>query len=272
MTKRPLRPLTEISSVDWTIVDRHWVPYGDAREVPDLLRQLLSPNGEMRLRAWARLTPIIHHQSSVYHYTAEAIPFLFDIATRSDSHKLEVLDFLCFLAEYPGPREYAPNKRVRDLLLAGLEAYISALHSDDSRIREVAAAILGFLPEAWSDSAIPLAAAIATESNVCVLPTEIWAFGIMVDADRPTQLFESLFHRHTDLSVRAVVASFLLKWAVGSVDEVFVRTVAEGYFAQIMGNFRIPCGLLEDSLHSCALGGKLLQQINTGRYVCSSSR
>lgn len=53
--------------------------YGSAEDLPDLLRQLASPDEQSRNNALYQLYGTIWHQGTVYQATAYAVPFLLEL-------------------------------------------------------------------------------------------------------------------------------------------------------------------------------------------------
>lgn len=70
--------LTGIDDIDWTGLQH---AYGDASDVPDMLRGLLSADADERERALDALHGTVHHQGDVHDSTVACLPFLFEIAT-----------------------------------------------------------------------------------------------------------------------------------------------------------------------------------------------
>lgn len=65
--------LSGLDSVNWESL-KH--AYGDAYDVPDLLRSLLSEDAQERHAAYNSLYGTIYHQGTRYSATAHAVPFL----------------------------------------------------------------------------------------------------------------------------------------------------------------------------------------------------
>jgi hypothetical protein len=73
--------LEGLDTIDWTSLTH---AHGAATNVPDLLRSLLSEDGNVRQEAIADLHEMIWHQGSVYPASAAAIPFLYELLTHPD--------------------------------------------------------------------------------------------------------------------------------------------------------------------------------------------
>ncbi|MGW6536277.1 hypothetical protein ACWGBV_27990 [Streptomyces sp. NPDC055051] len=70
--------LTGIDAIDWTTLQH---AYGDASDVPEMLRGLLSADADEREGALDALHGTVHHQGDVHDSTVACLPFLFEIAT-----------------------------------------------------------------------------------------------------------------------------------------------------------------------------------------------
>ncbi|NML51878.1 PBS lyase [Streptomyces sp. R302] len=70
--------LTGIDDIDWTGLQH---AYGDASDVPEMLRGLLSADADEREGALDALYGTVHHQGDVHDSTVACLPFLFEIAT-----------------------------------------------------------------------------------------------------------------------------------------------------------------------------------------------
>lgn len=70
--------LEDLDGVDWASLEH---AYGEAADVPDLLRALLSTDSEVREEAVYELFGNIWHQGTVYPASAAAVPFLYELLT-----------------------------------------------------------------------------------------------------------------------------------------------------------------------------------------------
>lgn len=70
--------LNGLDQVDWARLTH---AYGPADDVPDQIRDLVSPDGERRRKALWALNGNIYHQGTVYEATAHAVPFLLEVLT-----------------------------------------------------------------------------------------------------------------------------------------------------------------------------------------------
>ncbi|MCX4671588.1 HEAT repeat domain-containing protein [Streptomyces sp. NBC_01381] len=96
---------TGIEDVDWASMNH---AYGDAADVPDLLRGLASADPAERDVALDGMYGAVHHQGDVYDSTVACIPFLFDLVGRSSvEDRGSVVGLLRSIAgeEEPDPEE-----------------------------------------------------------------------------------------------------------------------------------------------------------------------
>ncbi|MEW4567779.1 HEAT repeat domain-containing protein [Tautonia sp. JC769] len=73
--------LEGLDAIDWPSLTH---AYGEATDVPDLLRALLSPDSGTRDEAIHTLFGNIWHQGTVYPATAAAVPFLYEMMADAD--------------------------------------------------------------------------------------------------------------------------------------------------------------------------------------------
>ncbi|MDV5143516.1 PBS lyase [Streptomyces sp. SBC-4] len=84
---------TGIDDVDWASMGH---AYGDASDVPGLLRGLASPDGSEREIALDGMYGAVHHQGDVYDSTVACVPFLFElVATAGLPGRGEIVELLC---------------------------------------------------------------------------------------------------------------------------------------------------------------------------------
>lgn len=85
-----------LDSVNWASLQH---AYGEATDVPDNLRALLSPNKSDRLDAYQALYSNIFHQATRYEATAYAVPYLLKILENpATPGRASVIDYLVDLA------------------------------------------------------------------------------------------------------------------------------------------------------------------------------
>lgn len=83
--------LDGIDTIDWKSLSH---AYGDASDVPDLLRDLLSNDATARESAAKELFTNIWHQGTVYSATVHALPFLIDVLESDETPDQESVALL----------------------------------------------------------------------------------------------------------------------------------------------------------------------------------
>lgn len=185
--------LEGLDSVDWASL-RH--AYGEATNVPRLLRSLLSTDPRVRQEALDELFSNICHQGTVYPASAAAVPFLYELLTAPDvQDKSSIAYLLASIADGVGylevhaadgfgelmfrkilaekgktlegelEREAAEISAVRCAAAAGLRHLLPYLNDAEPEVRRSVAVALGNYPEhvGWSLPAID--AALASEPD-----------------------------------------------------------------------------------------------------------
>ena len=110
--------LEDVDKVDWASFEH---AYGEATDVPSLLRQLMSEDAEQREEAYCDLTSNIYHQGTIYPATPVAVPFLFELLSSN------------------GPQDKGMVARLIGLIANGV-GYLqvhAARQTDASRWREI---------------------------------------------------------------------------------------------------------------------------------------
>ncbi|MFZ1324575.1 MAG: HEAT repeat domain-containing protein [Candidatus Contendobacter sp.] len=185
--------LENLDHVDWSSLEH---AYGEASDVPDLLRSLLATDSEVREEAIYELFGNIWHQGTVYPASAAAVPFLYELLTAPDVRdKPNIAHLLASIADGVGylevhaahergeanwrkilaesgktlerelGRERAEIDAVHRAASAGLRHLLPYLNDSEPEIRRAVAAALGNYPEhaAWALPA--LETALRTEAD-----------------------------------------------------------------------------------------------------------
>jgi HEAT repeat protein len=185
--------LEGLDNLDWASL-RH--AYGEATDVPGLLRALLSPDPKVREETIYKLFGNIWHQGTVYPASAAAVPFLYELLTAPGvQDKSNIAHLLACIADGVGylevharddfdeptwrkiicekgktlegelEREAAEISAVRRATSVGLRHLLPYLSDSEPEIRRSVAAVLGNYPE-HADWALPaIEAALATETE-----------------------------------------------------------------------------------------------------------
>jgi hypothetical protein len=185
--------LEGLDAIDWPSL-RH--AYGEATEVPGLLRALLSPDAKVRDRAVYALFGTIWHQGTVYPATAAAVPFLYQLLTAPGVPcKSDIAHLLSCIADGRGylevhavgdfgeptwrrilgeegksleselGREAAEIESVRQAVSRGLDLLLPYLQDREPEIRRSVAVALGGYPEHSQESLPALRTAAAMEAD-----------------------------------------------------------------------------------------------------------
>ncbi len=181
--------LEGIDDVDWTSVTH---AYGEATDVPDMLRALLSDEAKQREQAIYDLFGNIWHQGTVYSATAKATPFLYELLTTSAvEDKAAIAEGVGYLevhavGDYGEPSwrkilteqgksledemagEAAEIHSVHHAVSAGLKKLLPYLNDSDAEVRRSVASALGNYPEhgTWSLPALDRALESESDSDV----------------------------------------------------------------------------------------------------------
>jgi len=191
-----LAMLDGLDTVDWSSL-RH--AYGEATDVPALLRALLSVDSKAREEAVYELFGNIWHQGTVYSASAAAVPFLYELLSAPEvQDKPAIALLLASIAEGVGylevhavgefgeptwreilgkkgktlegelTQEAAEIHSVRRAASAGLAGLLPYLQGAEPEIRCCVASALGNYPEHVSWSLPAIDAALASESDTDV--------------------------------------------------------------------------------------------------------
>jgi hypothetical protein len=160
--------LNDLELVPWQSL-RH--AFGDAREVPRLLRDLVSNEREERQKALNDLFACLLHQGSVYEATARAVPFLFELLANPSTPERSWIAFLLasigdgqgYLKAHTGLDE----QRWRQLLAERGTTLEAELQREDEVVRAVRLAVgrdveqlLPFLDDSQSEIRAAVARAL----------------------------------------------------------------------------------------------------------------
>ena len=116
--------LEELASINWNDLSH---AYGSAEDVPHLLRDLTSPDEQLRGRALGTLYTNIYHQGTVYQASAYAVPFLLELLREETvPERGELLILLAHLAQGNTYHRqhwhfYSEERKQDPVLLAQLE-------------------------------------------------------------------------------------------------------------------------------------------------------
>ena len=142
--------LERLDEIDWYSLGH---AYGDASDVPDMIRGLASKDDAEREQAWNELIGSVRHQGDVYDTTPVVVPFLIEILSDpSLPDKANFLMCFCYYSvdyadwSYSNEEEEMAGgeytQQTRQSIEEGMPIYLSLLDDPDSEIRSWAARVL----------------------------------------------------------------------------------------------------------------------------------
>lgn len=166
--------------------------YGNASDVPDDIRALLSPDAETVSDALGRCCGNLHHQGTVYEATAYAVPFLVEFLTLTDFP--EKLNLLYYLIEFTNGHSYLDvhqrhydieeresddfKRRLAqelqwvqaayDAVANHLDVYFHLMDEAEEEIRCLVIELLGQLPSNQADILPRFKQTLSTETSILV--------------------------------------------------------------------------------------------------------
>lgn len=159
--------LDQLDKIAWS-KRRH--AYGEASDVPDLIRELQSPDEETRKVAIHELFGNIWHQGTVYSASASAIPFLFHLLTAlgpQDKPSIAMLlaNIACGTSSFENSKrsgdrnqilsgimlEASTGDAIHHAALQGLPLLTPYLTHEDAEVRRSVAEAFGRFPEHAED-------------------------------------------------------------------------------------------------------------------------
>ncbi|WP_234331152.1 hypothetical protein [Streptomyces sp. NRRL F-4474] len=129
-----VHPLDGLDTRPWSSLSH---AYGSAEDVPDLLRALAGADVAAADEALSELYGSVLHQGTVYAASAEAVPFLAEIAV-AGHHTADVLALLGGMAESEDEDGVAPGA-VRAAVADRLPSLLPLLASPEPEVRRTAA-------------------------------------------------------------------------------------------------------------------------------------
>ncbi|MFE3073820.1 hypothetical protein [Streptomyces sp. NPDC059247] len=197
-------PLDGLDTVPWASSSH---AYGDAADLPELLRVLTGTDPEAAGRAVSDLYGRVLHQGTVYEASAEAAPFLAGIAA-AGHRTAEVLGLLGGMAESEDEYGVAPGA-VRTAVAGQLPLLLPLLADADPDVRRTAAwavshtrvtgTVLPALCARWAEESDP-AARTELLAGIARLDPErgaVEAAGVL-DPSQPPEVRLAAVHVHLD--------------------------------------------------------------------------
>nr|WP_263430056.1 HEAT repeat domain-containing protein [Nannocystis pusilla] len=194
--------LGNLDAIDWKSL-RH--AYGEASDVPKLIRALVSDHPGKREGALDALFSTIWHQGTVYSASPAAVPFLVELLEADAQEDLPaILELLAHLATgTPDEDEDAPSNvatAAREAVARGLPVYVRRLGHPEPAVRVAAAYLLGLF--AVDEVRAPLRAVVEDDSEPAVRAVAAFALACVADPARADELRELLVDRSEHPAVR----------------------------------------------------------------------
>lgn len=229
--------LENLDKIDWRNLNH---AYGEASDVPELIRALAANDEEARRGAIYELYGNIWHQGTVYEATSYAVPFLVELLEGNGvQDKHEILILLFHLANGHSYREVHQSiqarflgeevvnslqyqaemqvelfwvKQAHDAVAAGLPVYFQLLNHGDQKTRICAPYTLSALAE-HATVIIPIAQAhLETESDSQVRASLLLCIGILAapQTGQHSLLFSAMLKAENEPALIKLAAAMAL--------------------------------------------------------------
>ena len=246
--------LDELDTEPWADLEH---AYGSARDVPDLIRALVSggPDADADAAA-ARLHASLHHEGSYVEATAVAVPYLVEALGSDRSARAVVLRLLAAFGgahrddTVDGYDPYAFRAGHEDLdtpparatvaaVRAGHPTYLTLLADDDPAVRALAAYVIVGCPDAAVAASAELAARVRSELDDAVRAAQVFALGRFGGRSVRVVLRDLLADRAA--MVRYAAAIELARGAADQVDGTVLGLLAEAAGCDVADHRGTPC-------------------------------
>ena len=127
--------LDNLDTVPWAELTH---AYGEAEDVPELVRALGAPDSDRAQEAFEKLNSSLFHQGTVYPASAAAIPFLVELACSAPHHRAELVTMVGMLAD-PWHADGADLPQMVGAVGRQLPVLLTLLDDPDPEIRLAAA-------------------------------------------------------------------------------------------------------------------------------------
>jgi hypothetical protein len=240
--------LEGLDSIDWSKLTH---AYGEASDVPGLLRQLASEDASERKEAIYELHGGIWHQGTIYEATAHAVPFLIELlpypGVPDKEHILTLLSDLAngssFCAVHGSlahlkakastpewqaqmQRELAWVRDVKNAVIAGENQYVQLLSANEPAVREAAGYLLATLTQPNPPLAIRLWEQFEREPEERVRASLLIGFGRLATSDLVNQslLLNAFIHGGSE-TTRLAATLAMASIATADVPPDMLRTL-----------------------------------------------
>jgi hypothetical protein len=244
--------LESLDTIPWQTLEH---AYGEAGDIPRLLRDLASADEEVRQTAQTTLGFTIYHQGTVYSSTAYVVPFCCELldATHREEDKLWFLMFFIDIARASSfldfhvtlePQRYtqvgeAPGiltqeapwvRAAKETVSAGYSTYLRLLQEEDAKLRAYAALTLG-LCQYHAEQVIPaMLDQLILEEEQTVRASVLLSLGqLMPWNERARNLFMQVLSDHTRPIERIAAAIGCAFSAREVTPPEAVQALLEGY-------------------------------------------
>ena len=247
--------LEGLDKIDWKSLEH---AYGEASDVPDLIRSLASKDEEKRHDALWELYGNIFHQGTRYEATAYAIPFIFELIR--DSNVLDKANLIKFTVDlalgYPeaflpkGPNvedwvidadQLRRDEEAEDLgdvneewlkdmnafigsykaVLKEVPTYYKCIESKNTDIKIIAIFAIAWFREEAKNSAIKIRNLIENETNENILVNSLISLSMLdsyLEDKKDEPLFRTYFSEHGSALVKMSAAIALVNILEEDID------------------------------------------------------
>ncbi len=232
--------LESLEKIDWHNLNH---AYGDASDVPELIKSLASNDEETRRGAIYELYGNIWHQGTVYEATSYAVPFLVELLKSDevqDKHEILVLLFhlanghsykeahQSIMARFLGEEEvnslqYQAEmqvelfwvKQAHNAVAEGMPVYFQLLKHADPKIRMCVPYTLSALVEHATEIIPTVQAQLETEEDPQVRASLLLGIGVLgaKQAEQHSQLFSDMLRAENEHSLIKLAAAMALVMA-----------------------------------------------------------
>jgi hypothetical protein len=247
--------LEGLDDIDWANLEH---AYGEASDVPILIRSLASIDEEERKNALWELYGNIFHQGTRYEATSYAIPFIFELIRHPKvPEKASLIKFTvdlalgypeAFLPKGPNVDDWAIDldelkdeaeaenledynidwlKHVDDFInsykavLKEIQTYYNLLDNKDSSIKIMAIFAVAWFREVASDSIPKIRNLIKSEKDEKILANSLISLSMLdsyLEDKKDEQLIRNFFTEHTSIIVKIAAAIALVNILKEEVD------------------------------------------------------
>lgn len=196
--------LGNLDAIDWKSLTH---AYGEASDVPKLIRALVSDHPGKREGALDALFSTIWHQGTVYSASPAAVPFLIELLASEGQEDLPaILELLAHLAtgaaEHEGEVTSGPSPAVaaREAVGRGIAVYAGCLGHHEPAARVAAAYLLGLFADEEGRAALRVV--VEEDAEPAVRAVAAYALGCIADEARAEELRAMLTDRSEHPAVR----------------------------------------------------------------------